>query len=1014
MPQRDALTASEIRRRFIDYFESRGHTFYKSSPVVPKDDPTLLFANAGMNQFKPIFLGQVDPNDDRARLRRAVNSQKCIRAGGKHNDLDDVGKDFYHHTFFEMLGNWSFGDYFKEEAIRLAWELLTEQWGIAPDRLYATFFEGSEREGLEPDIEARDIWRKYLPAERVLPGSMADNFWEMGETGPCGPCSEIHYDSRDDDQRRQTPGESLVNADHEDVIELWNLVFIQFDRAGPGAEGLRALPAKHVDTGLGLERVARILQGKKSNYDTDLFTPIMARIAEITGAGPYQGTLERREDVAYRVVADHIRALVFAIADGAEPSNKGRGYVVRRILRRAYRQGWQYLGARGSFLTEIAPTVVEMMGEFFPELKSKQDRVVEIIREEEEAFGKTLENGLDRFQDYLESSVIGVAENSLGDIQTHSSERQNVWDIEVEGEWKRIELRSHEVILHEEDNQGSVIGHPQLAAIYAFRLHDTYGFPIDLTQVMAEERGLSVDVEGFNRLMEQYRQTSRAAAAGEAGADPAATLSAEASATLQKKSVAPTDDSHKYDTLDEMSAKILAIWTGEGFPETIDEETCDEDNRCALILDQTNFYAEAGGQIGDAGSLTAIDADGRDAGVFIIEDTRASAGYILHIGRIERGEVHAGLTARLELDEPRRREIMANHTATHLLNFALRQSLGDHVEQKGSLVAPDRLRFDFSHSGPVRGEDAARIEAIVRDRITEDLPVFAGDVPLDMARRIAGARAVFGETYPDPVRVVSIGADVREAQAEPEAERWRRYSIEFCGGTHLSRTGEAVDFAVTDEEAVAKGVRRVVAVTGEVARAAIDRGEALLQRAANAEQAPDDKIERETSAIAAEVESAAIPLTVKERARSLLAELQQRAKSAKKRAAAAGRDEAVNAARRIASESQGPVIVAEVPAGSDRQALLAAMDAVRAKHEHSAIMLFSPDHEAGKVAIAASVPKAMIDGGLKAGDWVREAASACGGKGGGRPDSAQGGGTEPEKIPEAIDKAREFAAQLAG
>ncbi len=955
-------TSTEIRQQFIDYFiKKHGHTFAPSSPVVPHDDPTLLFTNAGMNQFKPIFLGQVDPSSDLAKLKRAVNSQKCIRAGGKHNDLDDVGRDFYHHTFFEMLGNWSFGDYFKKEAIDWAWELMTEVWKIPAAQLYATYFGGDESQGLAPDDEAKELWLRHLPPDHVLPGNMKDNFWEMGDTGPCGPCSEIHIDSRPEAERSTSPGRDLVNKDHEEVIELWNLVFIQFNRT---ESGLRPLPAKHVDTGLGLERITRVIQGKRSNYDTDIFTPLFAKIQEITGAAPYAGDLKDPKDIAYRVIADHIRALVFAITDGADPSNEGRGYVLRRILRRAVRHGRQTLGATGPFLCELAPTLIEQMGEFFPELKKNPKRVIEVIREEEEAFGRTLDRGIALFQESA--------------------------------------------------------GSGQLSSEDAFKLHDTYGFPIDLTQIMAEERGLTVDVEGFHKLMEEARERSRAGAGG-GGADTVSALTTDAVAGLQGMNVKPTDDTAKYDPeMRPIHATVRAIWNGNDLDENVEASHTRPTNRFAIVLDKTNHYAESGGQVGDAGRLVVTREsrsnvrDKNEGGEFVIEDTRATAGYVLHIGRIKKGELRAGDTVEVRLAKIRREQTMANHTGTHLLNFALRETLGDHIDQKGSLVAPDRLRFDFSHNASVKASEAERIERIVRESIAKDLPVSAAEAPLATAKSVNGVRAVFGETYPDPVRVVSIGAPVEELVANPANEQWHEYSVEFCGGTHLQSTGKAVAFALIDEEAVAKGVRRVVCLTGAAAQEAIDAGGALRMRLENAAQLDGAALEGETHAVLEALETQTIPYTDKAAIRSALEGLQERLKSVRKAAAAAGRDVAVDAARAIATSASGPVIIGTVPAGSDRGALLAAMDAVRAKHMDAAIMLLSADDDEGKVSIAASVSESRIKSGLKAGDWVRAAAEACGGKGGGRPDSAQGGGTDPKKLPDAMRAAEEFAAARVG
>jgi len=951
-------TANQIRQQFIDYFAERhDHAFVPSSPVVPHNDPTLLFANAGMNQFKPVFQGTVDPHSDLARLRRAVNSQKCIRAGGKHNDLDDVGKDLYHHTFFEMLGNWSFGDFFKAEAIDWAWDLFTNVWKIDPSRLYATYFQGDEAEGLEPDLEAKQLWLKHLPESHVLPGDMKDNFWEMGDTGPCGPCSEIHYDGRTDEERRQTPGASLVNADHEHVIELWNLVFIQFDRHAPGAQGLKTLPAKHVDTGMGLERITRVLQGKSSNYATDLFTPIFAAIQNATGAEqPYTDRLDSPEDTAYRVIADHIRTLTFAITDGADPSNEGRGYVLRRVLRRAVRYGRQTLGAKGPFLCELVPTVVSEMGDFFPELKKNPRRVADVIRDEEVSFGRTIEQGAAHFAEAAQAG--------------------------------------------------------RIAAEDAFKLHDTYGFPIDLTQIMAAEHGLTVDVEGFERLMEEARERSRAGGAGASCETRALHMDAEAVAELQKRGVQPTDDSLKFER-PRATAHVQAIWTGERFVDHLEDS---HEEPVALILDRTTFYAEMGGQVGDLGTLHAdVDTgDGQIHILFDVENTVSVAGYVLHVGRLTEGAVKVGNSVETRVDERRRRAVAANHTTTHLLNLALREALGEGVEQKGSLVAPDRLRFDFSASGSLDADTLATIERAIAERIDQNLKVDWAEAPLARARTIAGVRAVFGETYPDPVRVVSVGAPVADLLNDPENPKWREFSVEFCGGTHLLSTKDATAVAITEETAVAKGVRRVVALTGDAAQDAIDRAKRLESRIQNTRSLEGEALQREVTDLAERIDAETLPLTFKHRARAALESLAERIKAARKQAAAAGRDAAVAAARQIAESAEGEIIVAEIPAGSDRQALLAAMDAVRARHEDAAVILLSADEEEGKVSIAAAVPPALIDRGLRAGDWVRVAAGACGGKGGGKPDKAQGGGTEPERIGAAADAAREHASRTLG
>lgn len=947
-----AYTSAKVRQQFIDYFTERaGHSFVPSSPVVPHDDPTLLFTNAGMNQFKPAFLGQIQPGSPLEGLSRAVNSQKCIRAGGKHNDLDDVGKDTYHHTFFEMLGNWSFGDYFKAEAIEWAWELLTKVWELDPSRLYATYFEGDAKQGLAPDEEAKQLWLKYLPPERVLPGDTKDNFWEMGDTGPCGPCSELHYDGRDDEDRAAVDGASLVNQDNPDVIEIWNLVFIQFDRQ---PNGLKPLPDKHVDTGMGLERIVRVLQGKNSNYDTDLFTHLFNAIERVTGAPGYTGRLKDQHDIAYRVIADHIRTLSFSIADGAEPSNEGRGYVLRRVLRRAVRYGRQTLGVQGEFFWKLVGPLAEAMGEFYPELVKHQGKIEQIIREEELSFGRTLEQGIKLFDDAAEGSV-------------------------------RIDAED------------------------AFKLHDTYGFPIDLTQLMAEEKGLAVDVEGFHRLMEEARERSRQASGPAGGTN--LLLPTDAVARLKHLHIKPTRDGDKFHARQE-SGTIKAIWNGTDFDEHVSIRNNLANARYAVVLDKTCFYAEMGGQVGDTGRIRVSRPMGGNSrnGEFEVEATHNCGGYIVHIGRMRKGELRVGDGVIGELDQRRRATVEANHTTTHLLNHALREVLGEGVEQKGSLVAPDRLRFDFSHAKPLTEEQAARVQALVQEKIDADLAVHADTVPLDAGKRINGLRAVFGETYPDPVRVVSVGAPIDDLLREPASNTWRAMAIEFCGGTHLKSTGQAEAFILTGEESVSKGVRRLGAITGTPAVEARERATKLFSRLRGAAELPVAHLSAELQEITDDIDGTELPLVARTEMRALIEVLQEKIKEANKARAAAGRDQAVAKAREIAEQTTAQLIVAELPeAGTDRQALFAAMDALRSRHPESGVLLIGVDADDDKIAIVAKVPDSLIKRGLKAGDWVRAASEACGGKGGGKPDSAQGGGTGASKAGLVNEAASDFA-----
>ncbi|HHN77419.1 MAG TPA: alanine--tRNA ligase [Phycisphaerales bacterium] len=939
--------AADVRRSFIEFFEGKGHTHVPSSPTVPHDDPTLMFANAGMNQFKPAFLGNVPAGHPLAGLKRATNTQKCIRAGGKHNDLEDVGRDTYHHTFFEMLGNWSFGDYFKAEAVDWAWELLTQVWGLDPDRLYATYFGGDEKLGLGPDTEARDLWLAHLPAERVIASGVKDNFWEMGDTGPCGPCSEIHYDrigGRNAARR--------VNADGEDVIEIWNLVFIQYDRQADGS--LKPLPDKHIDTGMGLERIASILRGVESNYDTDLFTPIFAAIEQLTGARGYRGKYGAEDpdgvDTAYRVIADHVRTLTFALTDGAVPGNEGRGYVLRRILRRAVRFGRQRLGAKTGFFSRLVPVVVEHMGEAFPELTRDPKRVIDLIHEEETSFGRTLDRGIRLFEEAAASA--GPA--------------------------------------------GRISGED------AFKLYDTYGFPLDLTVLMAEERGQEVDIAGFEAEMAAQKERSRAGA--KTGGEGGLVLDAEAIAKLRALHVRETDDSPKFSGK-EVRATVRAIFNGSNFDESIDADRGSL-RPFGVVFDRTNFYAEMGGQVADTG-LVMLPGGGE----FRVEDVRNFGGYILHIGRLKKGTVRVNEDATLMLDGPRRRAIASNHTATHLLNLALRRVLGEGADQKGSLVAEDRLRFDFSRSGAVDAERLGEAERIVRGLIEEDLPVHAEVVPLDEARKINGLRAVFGETYPDPVRVVSIGPAVGDLLADPGLDAWREYSVEFCGGTHLARTGEAGAFALVQEEAVAKGIRRVVAVTGPAAVAAHAAADEMERRIEAAADLKGDALKAEYRDISAQIDELTMPAARKAALRGMLGGLAEAIKQAEKaeageRAAEAARHASVLATS--AEAAQEPYFVSTIEVGSDRAALQSAIKTIAGRVPRKAVMLLSPDESAGKVAVMAVVPKEHQNA-LKAGEWVREVTGVMGGKGGGKPDSAQGAGRDLGKVRDAVQAATRFA-----
>ena len=931
-------SSSDIRRQFIEYFaQKHGHAIVPSSPVVPHDDPTLMFANAGMNQFKDVFLGT-----GRRDYTRATNTQKCIRAGGKHNDLEDVGKDTYHHTFFEMLGNWSFGDYFKKEAITWAWDLLTNVWGLDKSRLHVTVFAGDEAEGLDPDDEARRLWENEtdIDPSHIHGGNKKDNFWEMGDTGPCGPCSEVHIDQTPDKS-----GATLVNGDDARVIEIWNLVFIQFNRDSGGK--LSPLPAQHVDTGMGFERICAVLQGKTSNYDTDVFAPIFAAIAEVTGTRPYSGKLDDKADMAYRVIADHIRCLTFALTDGAVPSNEGRGYVLRRILRRAVRHGWQTLNVKEPFLHRLVGAVVDAMGETFPELKKDAARVIELIMDEEESFSRTLDRGIELFNK--------AADDGRGAIQAEA----------------------------------------------AFKLHDTYGFPLDLTQVMAEERGMTVDVEGFDRLMEEARQKARAAGGGQA-----------ATGSLVEAVQRDNPQATRFLGYDQAESDVetfcyLYRVTDAGCERVDKAVTGDE---LAMVVGHTPFYAQAGGQVGDTGSI-----ESKNGAVFRVRDTVRVGSVYFHLGVVEGGQfreapptaLDVGVEVTLRVDQPRRRKVMANHTGTHLMNKALRDVLGDHVQQKGSLVDDQKLRFDFSHNAPIGADEVDRIEVMVNTDITADLAVYAQEAGQEEALKINGLRAVFGEKYPPKVRVVSIGVPLEDLLANPANADWARYSIEFCGGTHLAKTGDAEGFLVTQEEAVAKGVRRLTALTGQVAHRADAQGKMLLARLESLHGRPAEQLAGELADLSAAIDAKPLGLLVKNTLREGIAALQKVVKDHGKQQSKQAAGAVVDVARKLADDAQGDVIVASL-AGADANALRTAMDVIRKKKPEAALMLGGVCGE--KVAFVASVPKGLIDRGLKAGDWVRQVAQAAGGGGGGRPDMAQAGGKDPAKLEEALAVGKEFAA----
>jgi alanyl-tRNA synthetase/REP element-mobilizing transposase RayT len=1318
------MDANAVRQQFLDFFKGKQHEIVPSSPVVPHDDPTLMFANAGMNQFKDVFLGSGS-----RPYRRAADTQKCIRAGGKHNDLDDVGQDTYHHTFFEMLGNWSFGDYFKKEAIAWAWELLTEVWQIDPQRLHATYFEGDASEGLEPDNEARDLWLKILPPERVHPGNKKDNFWEMGDTGPCGPCSEIHIDLTP-----ELSGGNLVNADDHRVMEIWNLVFIQFNRDTGGK--LSPLPAKHVDTGMGFERICAVLHGmhenrlgEMSNYDTDVFAPIFKAIQKRTGAPKYTGLLplrtdepaqsehqpnraatvrertesraatarERKQnraatvrersdnegphdstkspergsrpiayfitfttygtwmhgsdkgsvdrdhnipgtplvepdadrqatesnlkkgdpftldakarsivertiqevaehrawrihavnvrtnhvhvvvtsdataeqtmldfksyatrrlveagsapsgakvwtrhgstrylwdvddaesacvyvrdgqgvdlpgaggadratpaaqplpysrgseravtdragdrdrasdgdlaatasatdrtqlmvDITYRVIADHVRCLTFAITDGAVPDREGRGYVLRRILRRAVRYGWQYLNVHEPFLCDLVEPLVAHMAGAFPELRDAHggknvEHVKSILREEEESFGRTLERGIRLFDDAAEYAT------------TH--------------------------------HKGKIAGED------AFKLHDTYGFPIDLTELMADERGLTVNIGEYERLMEEARNMAR----GFSADDSTGRKERDEKEEEDRKAAAKqggADDNAKYDNWQHLETQLTAFFnmTAPG-----DDDSVKLGQQIHFFTKRTCFYSEQGGQVSDRGRLKTetgtVEVDRVTQHAVTLGNREVSM--VSHRGRVTEGAIWPGQECALSVSSDYRIPTMQNHTATHLLNWALRRELdpeGGHLQQKGSLVDPDKTRFDFSHKKPLSDDELGRIEELVVGRIADDLEVFTptsddGAVDQQLARKINTLRAVFGEKYPDRVRVVSIGAPIGDEEnptastllGSPDDPRWMDYSVEFCGGTHVKRTSEIEAFALVSEEGVAKGIRRVVGVSGEKARAAIAEGERLVADARalagvepttdpvrtadpttstganNTESEGDDPVgsamrtkdkeghvgsavrtkdkeghvgsavrtkngkgdspaahpanlEELQSAHAdlnRRLADAQIPIRHRREVQALLADVQKTIKAQEKQAAAESGGAAIERAGELLASADTianvAVVMGEIP-NVDADALRGAIDWIRQKTPASAVLLVTTD--GAKVTLIAGMSKDAVKRGLKAGDLIKTIAPHVGGRGGGRPDMAQGGGNDPEGIPQALAAAQEWAkARLA-
>ncbi|KAG7910157.1 hypothetical protein KL906_002062 [Ogataea polymorpha] len=936
-------TATKVRNTFLDYFKERGHTFVSSSSVIPHDDPTLLFANAGMNQYKPIFLGTVDPSSSFASLKRAVNSQKCIRAGGKHNDLEDVGRDSYHHTFFEMLGNWSFGDYFKKEAIQYSWDLLTNVYGLNKDRLYVTYFEGDAANGLEPDLEAKQYWKDVGVADdHILPGNAKDNFWEMGDQGPCGPCSEIHYD-----RIGGRNASSLVNQDDPDVLEIWNNVFIQFNREQDGS--LKPLPAKHVDTGMGFERLVSVLQNVRSNYDTDVFQPLFSKIQEITGVRPYSGKFGKDDldgiDTAYRVLADHVRTLTFALADGGVPNNEGRGYVLRRILRRGARYVRKYMNYPiGKFFSQLAPTLIEQVKDIFPEVATNTDTIFEILDEEEASFARTLDRGEKLFEQY---AIIA----SKTPEQTLAG--RDVW-----------------------------------------RLYDTYGFPVDLTRLMAEEAGLNIDEEGFEKARLASLEASKAG--GSKSGKTLLKLDVHILGALDSnKDIPVTDDSYKYGNQD-IKTKIVGIYNGKELLGST--EGTEAGQQLGVLLEKTPFYAEQGGQEYDTGKIV-IDG----VAEFEVENVQSYAGYVLHTGHVVEGKFSVGDQVIAGYDELRRWPIRNNHTGTHILNLALREILGDGVDQKGSLVAAEKLRFDFSNKAAVQLEQLEKIESICNKIIKDSMPVYSKPVALSIAKSIYGLRAVFGETYPDPVRVVSIGIPVEELLAKPDNKEWYDYSVEFCGGTHVAKTSDIKELVIVEESGIAKGIRRIVAVTGteahEVQRIAKDFDEQLdaIEKMPFGE-AKEKKL-KETSTKLGQL---TISVLQKAQLKDKFAKIEKAVKDEVKARQKADTKKALDAVKEFFSEHKdAPFLVKHIDISPNAKIITEAINMIKKENKEKSLFLITGQKDDARVAQGVYISDEHL-GKVQATEVANVAASYIGGKAGGKGNVCQGMGTEAAQIDKAI------------
>ena len=870
------MTANEIRDSFKKFFESKGHVIVPSAPMVIKDDPTLMFTNAGMNQWKDIILGTREPEP-----RRRADTQKCLRVSGKHNDLEEVGHDTYHHTMFEMLGNWSFGDYFKEGAIDYAWEYLVDVIHLDPNDLYVTVFEGSPEEGLARDDEAAGFWLKHVPADHIINGNKHDNFWEMGDTGPCGPCSEIHLDSRTPEEKAKTPGRELVNKDDPQVIEIWNIVFMQFNRKADGS--LEPLPMHVIDTGMGFERLVRALQGKHSNYDTDIFQPIIKEISTLSGL-KYGETEE--VDVAMRVVADHLRAVAFSIADGQLPSNAKAGYVIRRILRRAVRYAYTFLGQKESFLFRLVPVLVQEMGGAFSELAAQRELITKVIKEEEESFLRTLSNGISM----LSSAIEAV----------------------------------------------KAAGKTELDGTQAFRLFDTYGFPLDLTELICRESGVTVDEKQFDVEMQKQKERARNAAAVENG---------------DWIEVRPGEQQFVGYDYTEYECHILRYR----------KVTQKKNTYFELVLDNTPFYGEMGGQVGDTGVLV------NEEETITITDTKRENNQSVHIVKALPKNVEAEFMACVDTDK--REASAANHTATHLLDYALKQVLGDHVEQKGSFVSPDTLRFDFAHFQKVTDEEIRQVERIVNDMIRQDIPLQDHrNVPIEEAKQL-GAIALFGEKYGDRVRVVQFGP-----------------SVEFCGGIHAHSTGRIGMLKIVSESSVAAGIRRIEAKTG----AACEQMMYDLEDSMKAIKALFHNAKDLQTVIGKYIEEHE---AMKKSIEKFQAEAVERAK-----------ERLLQQAREVGGVKVVTCVLPMTPEAAKDLAFK-----LRAAQPENMLCVIGSKHDNKPLLTVMATDDLVSDRGFNAGKVIREAAKLIQGGGGGQPHFATAGGKNVDGLSAAVDKVVELA-----